>query len=195
MRLLIIGDSHCRELESTFTQLSPEIDSYIISVGSRMNDIIFKYTLKLPDINLFNPDTVIVHFGHNDIVKHPSKNPTPTLTTVVAHRTIAFCMQIQTNHPNATIHISATFPRTFTPHSTLTLHQVSSYNKKMKRQGQRLRTLATIANFNCLINNVMWRRISAAIEDHTLYSRNGLHLDNSGRLAVVAEWLTQIIPV
>ena len=192
MRLLIIGDSHCRELASTFAQLAPEIDIYIVSLGSRMNDIIFKYMQKLPDINLFNPDSVIVHLGHNDIVKHPSKNPIPTLTTVVAHRTIAFCVQIQNNHPNATIHISATFPRTFTHHSTLTQYQVRSYNKKMKRQGQRLRTLASIANFHCLINNIMWRRISAAIEDHTLFSIDGLHLDTGGRTAVVTEWLPQI---
>ena len=157
-----------------------------------MDEIIRQYRRQLRAITRFRPDIIVVHMGHNDMVRHHRKNPTPSLSTTVAQRTIAFCTQVQANHPHSQIYISATFPRTYTRRSSLTCPEVNSYNKKMKRQGQRLITLASLSNFNCLINNTMWKKISASIENDALYLPDGLHLNSEGQTAIIKEWLADI---
>jgi hypothetical protein len=41
-------------------------------------------------------------------------------------------------------------------------------------------------------NNIMWKKISASIEDHTLFLPDGLHLNKDGETAIVKEWLAEI---
>jgi hypothetical protein len=61
-----------------------------------------------------------------------------------------------------------------------------------KRHGQRIRTFAKIAGYHYLINNYMWRKISGAIEELSYFLPDGLHLNPTGQLSVLLEWLETI---
>jgi lysophospholipase L1-like esterase len=192
MKLLLVGDSHCRELGPALTKHAPSTTTLTVFLPRNINAITLKYRTKIQTINSFRPDVVVVHLGHNDMVRHPIHNLIPSVSTVVASATIILANEIHLNHPYATIFISVIFPHTFTSTSLLSSPEISSYNKKAKRHGQRIRTFSTTAGYNCLINNVMWSKISNSIEEPSFFLLDGLHLNSTGQTAIVKEWLEEI---
>jgi lysophospholipase L1-like esterase len=190
MRILVIGDSHTRDLDTSINFLRPHYLTYRITVGSQTGQIITKYRQELPFILHFNPTVALVHMGHNDIMIHPSLNPFPTHPRTVAAQTIAFGNELTTNHHGISIYNSSIYPRTLTHDSYLDEYDVGSYNKKAKRYGQLLRPLSHQAGYNCLLNNILWRRISKSIEESAHFTRDGLHITKEAKLLVAQEFLS-----
>jgi lysophospholipase L1-like esterase len=194
MKLVLLGDSHCRELANVFAELTSSITVYTVFVPLDITTITLHYRSKINIINAYNPDVILIHLGHNDLVYHPIHNVSPSNSSTVASNTITLANEVHQNHPNSTIYISAILPRTFTHKSRLTKPQVSSYNKMAKRHGQRIRTYSEIAGFYSFINKPMWSKISAAIEFSTYYHKDGLHLNHDGQTALVGEWIKILLP-
>jgi lysophospholipase L1-like esterase len=193
MNVLLVGDSHMgRGLDEVLSNLSSSISTFTVLLPRNIGLITLEYRSKLQDIYYFDPDVIIVHLGHNDLVRHPVHNLHPSVSTAVASSTITFADEIHHNFPNASIFISAILPRTYTDSSLLSGPEIVSYNKMAKRHGQRIRTFAKIAGYNYLINKSMWHKISNSIEDHTLFLPDGLHLNPSGQLTILFEWLETI---
>ena len=192
MKLLLLGDSHCRELTDIFAELTSTITVYTVFVPLDITSITLQYRSKINTINAYRPDVILIHLGHNDLVYHPVHNLSPSNSSTVASSTIALANELHQNHPYATIYVSAIIPRTFTHKSRLTKAQVTSYNKMAKRHGQRIRTYSETAGFESLSNNSMWSKISASIKHSTYYLKDGLHLNHAGQIALVGEWIKVI---
>ena len=193
MNVLLIGDSHMgRGLGQVLNNLSTSISTFTVLIPRTIDLITLEYRSKLQEIYLFNPDVIVVHLGHNDMVRHPIHNLNPSVSTTVASSTITFADEIHYNFPTATIFISAIFPRTHTDSSMLSSPEIISYNKIAKRHGQRIRTFAKIAGYKYFINNSMWHKISNSIEDPSIFLLDGLHLNPTGQLTILFEWLESI---
>jgi lysophospholipase L1-like esterase len=181
-----------RGLDQVLNNLSTSISTFTVLIPRTIDLITLEYRLKLQDIYHFDPDVVIVHLGHNDLVRHPVHNLNPSVSTAVASSTITFADEIHHNFPAASIFISAIFPRTHTDSSLLSSPDIISYNKMAKRHRQRIHTFAKIAGYKYFINNIMWHKISKSIEDPSLFLPDGLHLNPTGQLTILFEWLESI---
>jgi hypothetical protein len=181
-----------RGLGDVLNNLSSSISTFTILLPRNIQLITLEYRSKLQAIHTFHPDVIIRHLGHTNLVRHPVHNLNPSVSTAVASSTITFADEIHQNHPNASIFISAIFPRSFTSKSMLSSPDILSYNKMAKRHGQRIRSFSKIAGYHHLINNIMWRKISNSIEEHSFFLPDGLHLNPSGQFSVLIEWLEEI---
>ena len=154
MRLLIVGDSHCRDMETMVVDI---MDHYAqvssVIVGGQTLPIIMKYRDSLQKIIEFDPNYVLLHLGHNELARHPTKNTVPSISRYIATQTLSFAREISSNFPNATLCISAIFPRTFTRRSYLSISEVSKFNKDVDRHALRIRKQATEVGFLCPMNN------------------------------------------
>ena len=189
MQLILIGDSHCRDLARPFQINFPSHRCYNIKVGGQMDAIMDKYRYKITTITNLNPDYIIIHMGHNNIVHHPIHNRSPQMAKQVAENNIEFANEIRLNHPNATTYVSTIFPRSFTSSSAISLPAVKDYNNIAKRHGKRIRSLADATGLKSFINNISWHKISIAKEDSTMYQADGLHLNPTGCKKILIAWM------
>jgi lysophospholipase L1-like esterase len=192
MHILIVGDSHCRDISPALKTLNTHNMIFTVSVGSQIPIIALSYRSKIQAITNFRPDIAILHLGHNDISWHATKNPRPIVSRDASALTIALANEIKANHPNVQVIISCVFPRTYKAKSLLNKAAVHKYNETAKRHGQRLHTRASEAGHGCLYTKALWSKISAAIENPAFYLLDGLHLNPSGNVAIAREWLSEI---
>ena len=192
--ILILGDSHTRDMNTAFKKILPSCLTFIITVPAGLNAIIYKYRSMLHHVVTFNPSIVIIHAGHNDIVFHHHHNPHPRNPRTVTDEILQLVDELCTNHPTIQPFISSIFPRTFTARSYLPEPEIIPYNKKIKRHGQHLLSITEDTAITTLLNMCLWHRISSAIENSEPFDEDGLHLTKEGKLAVVQEWLSIIYP-
>jgi lysophospholipase L1-like esterase len=191
MKFVLIGDSHCRDLDEALSLLFPSFKIYTISVGAQIEDIKAAYRSKIAAITASTPAYIIIHMGHNNIAYHHRYNPSPEeLPKTVAEATIDLANEVRSHHPTSKIYVSTIFPRTHTRTYTLSPHEVVMYNKKAKRHGQRIQTLANRESLNYFMNNRMWHQISISLEDSNQFRGDGLHLSKEGAKKIMIEWLT-----
>ena len=77
MRLLVVGDSHCRDLLKPLKLVDKHSTLMCVSVPSSIEDIAEHYDDKFADILAFDPSIAVVHLGHNDLSYHHVHNPNP----------------------------------------------------------------------------------------------------------------------
>jgi hypothetical protein len=135
MRLCIIGDSHCREIESHITSINSSISVYTLCAPDKVPIIRFRYRLTLHLIQAHNPDTIVIHAGHNDRARHPFYNPRPRVSWDVTLDIIQFAQEIHGHFPQAKIILSSILPRKITPASSLNPDLTAKYNKLAVRHG------------------------------------------------------------
>jgi hypothetical protein len=195
-RILLIGDSHIKEMQPLFKTLAPkntEITLFSIQIGRGITEITNKYRDNLLQAYYFDPNISILHAGHNNIAAHHWYNPIPDHPRIVANDTLLLATEIKTNFPSANVHISTVFPRTFTANSLLTAPEISSFNQKIKRHAQHLCSITQGTTINCLMNMPMWTQVSKAIENPSHFDTDGLHLTKEGKSAVIKEWFSEIL--
>jgi lysophospholipase L1-like esterase len=193
-KILLIGDSHTREMATAIIKAKTSCLVYTVTVGQGLNQIIDKYHSKLQYIIQFQPSIVIVHAGHNDISYHHNYNLHPRNPRVVTQEILHFIDEISHNFPNIIPYISSIYPKTHTDHSYLNPADIVSYNKKVKRHGQHLTTITNDSHISCLLNNCLWTHINSSIENPDPYDFDGLHLSKAGQETVAAEWISTIFP-
>jgi lysophospholipase L1-like esterase len=190
MRLLIIGDSHVREMDDCIRATHPHIEIMAVIKPRNTIQVIHHFNQHArAEALLFNPDWIALHAGHNDIVHHNKFNPNPQFARNVATQHVRFARNLQIIFPHATMLVSSIYPRTSTYTSNLSLPETGAYNRIAKRYGTRLRELSLPHNIKCSMNNILWRRISKAEEEAGLYSSDGLHLSIDGKTQVGIEWV------
>ena len=193
MRLLIVGDSHCRDMETLIDDIMDHYAQVLsVIVGGQTLPIKMKYRDLLQKIIKFDPSHVLLHLGHNELARHPTKNTVPSISRDIATETLSFAREISTNFPSATICISAIFPRTFTRRSYLSNKEVTKFNKDVDRHALRIRKQATEEGFLCAMNNPIWRRISKSEEDPNFFMIDGFHLDPSAKRIIAKNWLISL---
>jgi hypothetical protein len=164
-----------------------------ISRGRTIPSIISVFERDLSSSISFDPDVTIVHCGHNDLTYHPFLNKHPKLSKPTGVETIAFANRIQYALPYTKVFLSAVFPRTPASESNLNEVDTLKYNKVAKRHGLRIRTMANHHGFYSMLNNCMWRVVSNAQEEESLFLIDSLHLNDDGKKAVVDGWVIDIL--
>jgi lysophospholipase L1-like esterase len=194
IRLLIIGDSHCREMGGYIANINNGIKMLTVCKGRQSDEIRELYRARIPNIISFDPQVIILHYGHNDLSYHVRHNQQPSLSRDLASETATFAGVVQRLCPKATIHLSAVFPRTFKRKSSLSQSQVVSYNRTAKRHGHRIREVAERDGFQHIYNIPLWSKISKYEEKPNLYLIDGLHLNVAGSEAIANCWVEHIVP-
>ena len=193
-RILLIGDSHTRNMSLAFSKYLPSTPVYTLTMPQGIEEIAHKYHTNRTQITNFHPTIVIIHAGHNDIVFHHRHNNHPRNPQIVIDQIFQLMNEVLLDHPGIMPCVSSIFPRTSTLRSYLPESAIIPYNKKVKRHGQNLMTITRNTSITCLVNNCLWHRISSATENANYFDIDGLHLSTKGKEAVVREWLTLIFP-
>jgi lysophospholipase L1-like esterase len=190
MRILLVGDSHTREMDTALKKYQSPCATYLVTVPSGLANIVNSYRHNLHSIINFDPSLIIIHAGHNDIVYHHYHNTQPTHPLLATQNILQFTQELTRNHPNARLAISSIYPRTYTSGSYLSNKLVSSYNQKAKRYGSNLKSITSTSPITCLLNNCLWLRISKSLEQSTCFDPDGLHLTPDAKDQIASEWLS-----
>jgi hypothetical protein len=192
VRLLLVGDSHMRDMDFFVQAIRPTYSTFTVCIPSSIDDIMTAYRSKFGNITTFDPEYCLLHMGHNELAYHPAHNVSPRQSRDVIRRTMAVAREIQTDFPTARIITSATFPRTTAYYSHLNPKEIRIYNKTAKRHGQRIRAASSPLNYESSMNNPLWKHISKYEEDPKYYRTDGLHLNPVGMLTIAKCWMEQI---
>jgi lysophospholipase L1-like esterase len=195
-RLLLVGDSHTKDMQPIFISCVPKnhaITTFPIQLGQVVNDIASKYRDNLQEIYHYDPTVAIIHVGHNSMVFHHYYNQNPQHPRIVGNDTLNLASEVLRNFPQCRTFISTVFPRTSTDNSLLSPQDVSSYNQKVKRHAQYLCSITRYTSLTVLKNMCLWTQVSRAIENPDHFDIDGLHLTKAGKKAIIQEWLPLIL--
>jgi hypothetical protein len=190
--LLIIGDSHVRDLDVIIEKSFKKMQVYVVSLGSQTDQIMAVYNNELHAINSFDPDTIVLHSGHNELAYHKSKNLTPKDSTETTDIVINAAAVLKANHPHALVIVSSVFPRLLTFKSSLRQLDLVHYNRTAERHGRRLKAEAINNDLEYLMNNFLWKSKKLYTVKCHHYLSDGLHLNDKAKAYVVSRWMTEI---
>ena len=196
IKVVIVGDSHCRGMDAALKASHPGIHTLSVIQPRGTLAIRESYRLAASSVTFFDPNFIFIHCGHNDLVFHPQHNLHPINSEETRARTLDLAEFIQSNHPNSKTIISALFPRTFTHRSPLPQEEVAAFNRLAKRHGQRLRAQASLLPrpITVSLNMPIWNRISKAEEVHDMFLKDGLHLTDTAKISIAGAWIKIISP-
>jgi hypothetical protein len=190
--ILIVGDSHCRELDEIITKTYKKVKVYVVSVGRQTDEIMAAYTSELEAITAFEPDTVILHSGHNELAYHRTKNLTPKDSTQTTAIIINAAAVLKMNHPNSLIIVSSVFPRLLTFKSSLRQLDLAHYNSTAERHGRRLKAEAKKNELHAFLNNFLWKSKQLKTVKCHHYLRDGLHLNDKAKAYVTSRCMEEV---
>ena len=197
MKLLILADSHGKEMVPIMLrqshQLEPPLPLEIFSVirGRSIEIIRGDYRKKLAEIRRFEPDHVLIHAGHNNMVRHEIYNRSPAFITAVVHMNFELAVEVRATFPDIKIFISTLLPRVSS--RLMTSHQATQYNRLCKRYGQHLMSNENVHGYVTVLNRPFWLRISLAEPNGALLARDGLHATDAGREILSELWLASLM--
>jgi hypothetical protein len=194
MKVLILGDSHCRDMDklANTKATTPPLTIHVISVGGNTDAIMAKYRDDLAKVLTFGPDFIVMHTGNNELAFHTSKNPSPKDSTETTLVTLQAADILHANHPQAVIVLSAAFPRILSRYSPFTFEDLLHYNGTVKRHSNRLRSEATNHHYQAFLNNLLWKDKNNLIVKTQYYMSDGLHLTNKAKTIVVNDWISRL---
>jgi hypothetical protein len=166
------------------------LEQYHVVRGRSIEIIRGDYRKQLTEIRRFNPDRVLIHAGHNNMVQHDVFNRSPLFITAVVHMLLELAVEVRASFPNIRIFISTLLPRK-SSRRTSNL-EASQYNRLCKRFGQHLLSNETAYSFVTVLNRPFWLRISLAEPNGALLSPDGLHVTNTGREVLAELWLNAL---
>ena len=190
MRLLLVADSHGRELSELVTRNYRGWSVFSIIVGQKTSDIKARYESRVEAAVRFHPDYVILHCGHNDVVFHPRYTKEPQHIKHFFPEILDFLQLLARNHDQARIIYSALIPRGVGPY--MSEGDRDSYNRLACRFGVRATTSCHDSGFQVLQNFCMWKSVRKSTEDISLLDEGGLHLNAIGKKVLVDYWIAAI---
>ena len=197
MRLLLLADSHGKEMAPIISRqvglIEPpvEFEQYHVVRGRSIEIIRGEYRRQLAAIRAFNPDRVIIHAGHNNMVKHDVYNRSPLFITAVVHMLLEFVVEVHASFPGIRVFVSTLLPRKSSRH--MSNLEASQYNRLCKRFGQHLLSSEIAHDFVTVLNRPFWIRISLAEPNRALLSPDGLHASDTGREVLAELWINALI--
>ena len=188
MRILLLADSHGIRMDMKMMDRINGCVVKSVQVSQRTSLIRRKYVSKLDEIIRFRPDIILLHTGHNDIMRHPVHNQHPTHLKYYFEELQNFCSLLMANHPHALFLLSSAFPRTVGP--AMDSVKKRQYNRLAVRLGAMVRAYAIRGNFGYLLNSVLWISVRQLEEQANLFRSDGLHLTSAGQDAVADGWVS-----
>jgi hypothetical protein len=190
MRVLVVGDSHCREMAGDFAELVPDIPVLIVSKGRDTSLVRGEYFRQLAIVREFGPSHVVLHSGHNDLSYHWRYNVEPTRLEDFYPILEEFICILKSENPGALLYVSSIFPRCigrgFTEADRL------MYNRLCVRCGELTRSSGNKDGYSTMLNNPLWVSVRKRVERSELFMPDGLHLTKVGRRAIVQHWISNM---
>jgi hypothetical protein len=187
---MLITDSHGRELSGLVTGTYKGWSVFSVIVGQKTSAIRSCYESRMAAAVLFQPDYVVLHCGHNDVVYHPRYTKEPEHIKHFFPDILDFMHLLSANHPQSRIIYSSLLPRGIGPY--MCKEDKDKYNKLACRFGVRATTSCGHAGFQVLQNFCMWKSVRKSTEDPTMLDEGGLHLSTLGRKSLVNFWISTI---
>jgi hypothetical protein len=190
MKLLLVTDSHGKKMETELVRMRSSLEVYSVIVARRTSTIRGQYREELQHIIHFNPDLILMHMGHNDVVYHSEHNTSPLFITAAFHQQMELAYEITMNFPEAKLVISSMLPKT--AGSGVTEKEARPYNRIAKRFGQMLVKESYSGEppyFSTSMNKTIWASISQAVANTSLFDLGGLHLNQTGKRILAQGWL------
>jgi lysophospholipase L1-like esterase len=192
MKVLIISDSHGRQMGDLIEEKKRGWEVRTLRVGRKLDVVLRLFRNKLRGIRGYRPDAVVMHLGHNDLVKHPIYNLDPDFITLTLDKLYRFANEVARSVPGSKVIVSSLFPRVESTRYGAVF--VERYNKMARRFGERLRSRGnqTISSFGVTINRRLWGRIARWEVRAGNHNVDGLHLSAVGRGVVADGWIEAI---
>ena len=189
MKLLLISDSHGRQLDEYIKREVPSMTVRTVMVPGKISEIRGQYREELQELVLFNPEVIVLHMGHNDLVAHWSHNTQPLFITAVFHMLMELKDEVHFNFPEATIFVSSTLPRVPDDYS-FDGDRALRYNRIARRFGQMVcsGSKRIPSYYHNLQNRGLWGRITQLAPNLMRFDAGGLHLSAFGKIALVSGW-------
>jgi lysophospholipase L1-like esterase len=192
MRILVISDSHGKGMVNILRSQGVEARFMSIIKGRPLLGIRKRYRASLQRIRRFAPDKIVMHMGHNDLVRHHMYNPEPKFITCVVRMVIEFAVEILSTFPNSELYISSLQPRV--AGIGLSEEGAKKYNRLAKRFGEHIVTQSKkLRCFTPILVRGLWGKISLYEAKLGVFRRDGLHLNKIGRDIMAEKWVSTMI--
>jgi lysophospholipase L1-like esterase len=193
MHLLIVSDSHGRELKEVFDKEYPRWVVKIIVVGAGTDQVRETYMRRQQDAISFRPDNIILHVGHNDVVYHSYHNRSPRHIKEFFLDVLSFLGLLQEAHPELKLFYSTMLPRASS--RVMSEEKKSQYNSLSARFGVRAQSSCRREGYGFLLNACLWQSLRQKIENPDFFDAGGLHLNKTGKRVMVEGWMKTMFPV
>jgi hypothetical protein len=190
MCLLVISDSHGRDMDDIIASLDSDYQVCVISVGRTTPEIREEYDDTIVDIYEYAPEAVIIHTGHNDITYHCKHNPSPMQPLQYMGEAMAFMDHVKECHRFSEVFYSSIFPRSEGPNFDM-LRKIK-YNQMAANYRLLVEDICEIENRNFILNDTLWYSVDEGIEHPFYFESGGLHLSGSGKRAIAREWIDAV---
>jgi len=193
MRILLITDSHGKKMSEKLAALRDDVEIYPIVLPRRTIIVRGLYRDELQWIHEFDPEYVLSHMGHNDIVFHPEHNQHPLFITAAFHLQLEMAQEVSVNLPGAQIILSSMLPRV--QGYDYTSEDAVRYNKIARRFAQMLTKESYSGlepHYTPTLNRPFWDTISSAEGKQSYFDDGGLHLRHEGKLRLAREWMSVV---
>jgi hypothetical protein len=190
MKLLLVADLHGKNMQWELVGLKESLDVYPVVVARRTSTICGQYREELQDIVHYNPDMILMHMGHNDVVYHPEHNTSLLFITAAFHQQMELAYEISMNFPEAKLVISSMLPRG--AGNGVTEEEARRYNRIAKRFGQMLVKESYSGEppyFVTSLNRNIWESLSQAEANRSLFDFGRSHLTQAGKGVLARGWL------
>jgi lysophospholipase L1-like esterase len=146
-----------------------------------------RYLLRVREAEIFNPETIILHIGHNDLWYHPFYNTHPQNVKDFSPFVQSFITLLREHHPSARIIYSSVYPRSAGPH--LDESEKISYNKLAQRYGVLTQSTCKREGISLILNGTLWTSVRQGKENSEYFLADVLHLNTLGKKVVAVGWI------
>jgi lysophospholipase L1-like esterase len=191
MRLLIVSDSHGRAMDLAISSIDSRWRVMVVKFGRISSAVLGTYTVQLPLVTRFEPEAIILHIGHNDLVSHPRHNPRPQSLESFFPQVMHFAELLRVNHPRSRVVVSSLLPRTLGPF--MDERRMREYNSLALEFGDKLEAACRLMRVIFTRNGVLWSSVEEERAHPVYFMGDGLHLSLLGREAVGRMWMDEVV--
>ena len=184
-------DSNGRGLGRIFKTKRRDWSVYTIRVGRALPIVKAAFRSRIQTLRRFRPHCVVLHVGHNDVVRHDLYNPKGQHIKYFFPSVMEFVDLISRLLGGVRVIYSSLFPRSI-GHG-MDASDKYKYNKLAARYGVRAKSTCSSVGVPCVLNGGLWISVKRGLERASLFDAGGLHLSHDGRVVVVEGWIIAII--
>jgi hypothetical protein len=187
MRVLVLSDSHGKDMMWSFDHYVPEWEVVELCVGRATGEVRSSYVDNIVDIFEYAPDIIYLHLGHNDVSFHPVHNLSPQQPLDCFKLCLEFLDLLKEKHPYSLLFYSSIFPRACGPSFDNT--RKSAYNRMAADFQSLVSEVCEIEGRRSCLNTCLWENMDTGAEKTEFFTSGGLHLNSQGKRAVVRDWI------
>lgn len=188
MRILLLADSHGRELGEIMTTMSPHMTVESLWMpGGKIKDVKDMIVGNKDWIIHYNPTYVIFHTLHNQLAWHARSNPTVEHFEEVVQELEEVIKILIDLVPLAVPFVSGLFPRIASKY--MAEDKVKGYNTKAQRVG---RYIVQRCHYFLYVRELWLQPYKGTANPDCFNKRDGLHFCYFGKREVARNWVEHI---